>query len=164
MTRPFVEQSTQRMSIRDTDARRSASHEGEEALVARMRLGDADAFEQLFRSYYDSLWRFAFGFVGSRAVAEELVQDVMLEVWTGRGTWVVRSSVKAYLYGAVRNQALNVQRRKRLELRYEERAVTEGLVADMTVPGAEIDERLTDERRRFEGKWLCRPRLFPGNR
>jgi RNA polymerase sigma-70 factor (ECF subfamily) len=85
--------------------------------------------------------------VGSRAVAEELVQDVMLEVWTGRGTWVVRSSVKAYLYGAVRNQALNVQRRKRLELRYEERAVTEGLVADVTVPAAEIDERLTDERR-----------------
>jgi RNA polymerase sigma-70 factor (ECF subfamily) len=116
-------------------------------LVERVRAGDAAAFEDLFRLTYDSLWRFAYGFVGSRAVAEELVQDVLLEVWTNRSTWSIRTSVKSYLYGAVRNRALNQQRRERMELRHEAMASAEGEAPAMAIPGTDIDDRLTDERR-----------------
>jgi RNA polymerase sigma-70 factor (ECF subfamily) len=72
---------------------------------------------------------------------------VLFEVWSARANWSVRSSVKSYLYGAVRNRALNAQRRQRLEIRHEEWAVAEGTAVAMGVPAANIDDRLTDERR-----------------
>src|SRR2546423_12743163 len=70
----------------------------EAALVARIRAGDEAACEVLFRAYHVPLWRFAYGYVHSREVAEELVQDVFCTLWGERSTWDVRVSVRAWLY------------------------------------------------------------------
>ena len=51
----------------------------------------------------------------SRAVAEELVQDVMLEFWKRRETLAEESSPQAYLFQATRNRALNHIRHARIE-------------------------------------------------
>ena len=42
------------------------------------------AFEALFRAHYEGLLRFANRYVRSRAEAEELVHDVLLQVWIRR--------------------------------------------------------------------------------
>jgi RNA polymerase sigma-70 factor (ECF subfamily) len=88
----------------------------EEQLVARVRAGDEGAFEALYLAHHDALWRFAYGYVHSREVAEELVQDVFLALWSGRAEWQVRTRVRAWLYAAVRHQALNHLRHERLAL------------------------------------------------
>jgi RNA polymerase sigma-70 factor (ECF subfamily) len=81
------------------------------AWLERIRAGDPGAFEALFREHYHGLCLFAARLVASDAVAEELVQDVLLRVWQQRERWTVTGSVAAYLYGAVRNQALGHLRR-----------------------------------------------------
>src|SRR5256886_13474389 len=43
---------------------------------ARIRAGDAAAFERAFRTYHPALCKFAFRYVHSRDVAQELVHDV----------------------------------------------------------------------------------------
>ncbi len=58
----------------------------------------------------------------SRAVAEELVQDVMLEFWKRRETLAEESSPQAYLFQATRNRALNHIRHARIEREGEPRA------------------------------------------
>jgi RNA polymerase sigma-70 factor (ECF subfamily) len=73
----------------------------------RIRRGDAGAFEALFREHHAGLCRFAEGYVRDSAIAEELVQDVFFELWRGRAGWELRATVRAYLFGAVRNRALN---------------------------------------------------------
>jgi RNA polymerase sigma-70 factor (ECF subfamily) len=83
-------------------------------IVQRIRAGDADAFRTLYLTYHRSLWEFAHGFLRSSQDAEELVQDVFLAVWTTRAQWQVRDGVRAYLYGAVRNRALNMLRHARV--------------------------------------------------
>ena len=54
-----------------------------------------------------------------RAVAEELVQDVMLELWRRRETLSSDGSAQAYLFQATRNRVLNHLRHLKIEQRSE---------------------------------------------
>jgi RNA polymerase sigma-70 factor (ECF subfamily) len=78
----------------------------DETLVSSLRADDETAFDTVYRRYYSGLWRFAFGYVRSREIAEELVQDVFLSLWTRRKTLIVQTGLDAYLYAATRNRAL----------------------------------------------------------
>jgi len=89
--------------------------------VARIRAGDAEALDSVFRSYYAELCAFAYRYVRSRAQAEDLVHDVFAQLWAEREQWQVRDSLKAYLYGAVRNRAISTLRRQMVERRWEDR-------------------------------------------
>lgn len=78
----------------------------EQVLVERVRAGDPLAFEAIFRCYHAELCAVAEYVVGSRAGAEDVVQEVFLRIWTLRQRWNVSVSVHAYLRRAVRNVAL----------------------------------------------------------
>ena len=69
--------------------------------------GDIKAFETLFHMYYANLCRFASGFIHDNDVAEEIVQDFFVKLWEKRAQLSVDTSVKNYLYRAVKNQCLN---------------------------------------------------------
>jgi RNA polymerase sigma-70 factor (ECF subfamily) len=84
-------------------------------LLQRLRQGDEAAFDSIFRAWYPGLVRAAESLVRSRAVAEEIVQDVMLELWKRRESLVEESSPQAYLYQATRNRSLNHIRHERIE-------------------------------------------------
>lgn len=83
--------------------------------VARVRAGNVQAFELLYRAMHRPLCLFAIRYVGDTGRAEELVQELFLDLWTDRASWTVRSSVRAYLFTALRNRALNVCRRDDVE-------------------------------------------------
>lgn len=86
-----------------------------DACIPRIRAGDVQAFEQLFRALHPALVSFALRYTGDTARAEELVQDVFFAIWQARAEWAPQGSVRGYLFGAVRNRALNVRRRDVLE-------------------------------------------------
>jgi RNA polymerase sigma-70 factor (ECF subfamily) len=52
--------------------------------------------------------------VRSRAVAEEIVQDVLLELWKRRENLADDSSPQAYLFQSTRNRSLNHMRHERV--------------------------------------------------
>ncbi len=79
-------------------------------LVARIRAGDEAAFEALFRTYYDPLFRFAWSYVHVRETAEDLVHDVLFRIWERREQWTLEASLKTYLFSATRNRALDYLR------------------------------------------------------
>lgn len=90
------------------------------ARVAKIRNGDRAAFEALFRTYAEPLCDFVEGYVETPEVAEELVQDLFLKIWSQRETWDVQRSVKSYLYTAARNRALDHLKHRRVVDRWEE--------------------------------------------
>jgi RNA polymerase sigma-70 factor (ECF subfamily) len=89
--------------------------------VAAVRGGDREAFAALFHEHYDGLCRFAEGYVRSPEAAQEIVQQIFLRLWEHRARWVVRDTVRTYLYGAVRNRALDWLKHQRVEDRWRER-------------------------------------------
>lgn len=96
-----------------------------DVLVQRVRAGDERAFEGIFRAHYGSLCAFVNTLVHSRETAEEVVQSVFLKIWIQREQWTVRGNVRAYLFGAVRNQALNQLKRGQMERAWAEDAVAD---------------------------------------
>ena len=77
----------------------------------------------------------------SRAVAEELVQDVMLELWKRRETLAEESSPQAYLFQATRNRALNHIRHAKIE-RLGEPHATRPEAVDATAHSLVVEEEM----------------------
>ncbi len=118
----------------------------DDGVVERIRAGDERALDAMYARHYDALHGFAMAYVGSADAAEEVVQDVFLEIWTHRDAWQVSAGVRAYLFGAVRNRALNVVRRVHLEDRVFARDTTAALLrapavetTDLRVYAAELE-------------------------
>ena len=120
--------------------------------VTRVRAGEVAAFEALFRATHRPLLAFAARYIGDMPRAEELVQDLFLDLWRARESWTVTGSVTAYLYAAVRNRALNVRRRDVVEQDWADdeaqpavRALHAAPVsADAALESSEIFARLAD--------------------
>jgi RNA polymerase sigma-70 factor (family 1) len=92
---------------------------GESEWVNAIRAGDVNAFEAMFHAYHAPMCAFAYRYLGARDLAEEIVQEVFLFVWERREGWDVRSSVRSYLFTAVRNAALSYLRHERVVRRRE---------------------------------------------
>ena len=91
----------------------------DQELLTRLRAGDAGAFDTIFRTWYAPLVRLAEGMLRERAVAEEIVQDVMLELWRRRDALQDGGTAQAYLFQSTRNRALNQVRHRRVRERGE---------------------------------------------
>ena len=87
----------------------------EHTIIQKIQSGDKSAFEELFHSLYAHLCNFAFGFLKEQPAAEEIVQDTFFKLWEKREELNIQSSIKSYLFSAVRNQCLN--QLKHLEIR-----------------------------------------------
>ncbi|HEY3181482.1 MAG TPA: sigma-70 family RNA polymerase sigma factor, partial [Gaiellaceae bacterium] len=77
----------------------------ESALVARLRDGDERAFESVVEAFYPSMIAIARGYVRSRAVAEEVVQEAWLGVLKGLDRFEERSSLRTWVLQIVANIA-----------------------------------------------------------
>ena len=77
----------------------------ETELLARLRAGDERAFETLVDRHYGTMLAVARGYVKSRAVAEEVVQEAWLGVLKGLDRFEGRSSLRTWIIRIVANIA-----------------------------------------------------------
>lgn len=68
---------------------------------------DEKAFELLFKLFYERLLHFSLLYVHSPEVAEEVISDVFVKVWSKRRDLAEIANLETYLYVAVKNQSLN---------------------------------------------------------
>ncbi len=68
---------------------------------------DKPAFEALFRSFFPGLVLFAQKYVPDQDTAKEMVHNVFLNLWEKREKLDTSTSLKSYLFTAVRNRCLN---------------------------------------------------------
>jgi RNA polymerase sigma-70 factor (ECF subfamily) len=85
-------------------------------LIERVLERDGRALEALFERYGEMIRRHLARMASESAVAQDLLQETFLRVWTRAAQWDGRGSFKAWLYRIATNLALNhlrsVRRRK----------------------------------------------------
>jgi RNA polymerase sigma-70 factor, ECF subfamily len=121
---------------------------GDKALLARLRAGDADAFESLVARHHGRLLRLARMFVSTEASAEEVVQDTWVAVLDGLESFEERSSLVTWISRILVN-----------------RAKTKGVREARSTPFSAIDDTSSDEPQpavdpsRFDdrGRWSLPP-------
>ena len=88
----------------------------DEELLDRLAADDEAAFRLLVERHIDRAFGIALRLLGSRADAEDVVQDTMLKVWTHRGQWQHgRAKFSTWLYRVVTNRCIDLHRRPRTD-------------------------------------------------
>jgi RNA polymerase sigma-70 factor (family 1) len=67
---------------------------------------DQLAYQELFYLFYKPLLRFAYAFIRSHELSEEIVSDVFIRIWERRSQLEEIGNLKVYLYVSTRNMAL----------------------------------------------------------
>ncbi len=85
-------------------------------LQIRIAGNDEAAFTQLYLLFGKKLTQFALSLVRSKEIAEELVEDVFVKLWSQRRQITEIDNLRVYLYVAVKNRSLNALSQKAREL------------------------------------------------
>ena len=75
------------------------------SLLARAQAGDRAAFEQLYRRFERPVFTLALRICGSRSEADEVLQEAMLKLWSGIGSF--RGDGGSPFWGWLRQVAVN---------------------------------------------------------
>lgn len=69
----------------------------------------SDPFQKSILPLKDKLFRLALSITGNREDAEDVVQDVLMNIWNRKDTWEQVDNWEAYCLRSARNTALNKQ-------------------------------------------------------
>jgi RNA polymerase sigma-70 factor (ECF subfamily) len=122
----------------------------EPEFLARLRRGDESAYRTLIRHLHGSLIGLATSIIGSRAQAEEVVQDTWLAVFSGIGAFESRSRLVTWVFSILLNRA-------RTRATREGRLVGLAGLMEGTRPGGRAVD--TSEFKP-DGHWVEAPRLW----
>ena len=83
-----------------------------------LRNGDQKAFKEVFVAYYNKTKAFIYGYIKSEEDAEELAEDMFVNLWINRNTIDISKSFDSYLHTIARNSALNFLKHKQVQDKY----------------------------------------------
>ena len=107
---------------------------GDVQLLRRIARGDEDAMAAFYREHGQVVLAQVLLVTGERTLAEEIVQDTMLAVWRGAGSFRGESSARSWVIAIARRQTRDRLRTRRL------RVVDDAFLADQpgSDPGPEV--------------------------
>src|SRR3712207_756534 len=84
----------------------------DEDLMQLVRRGTAEAFEVVYERHSTAAFSLAYRMCGSRAAAEDVVQEAFLSMWRSGSRYDrARGSVRTWVLGIVHNRAIDALRR-----------------------------------------------------
>jgi len=87
-------------------------------LMVAIKKGSTRALQRLMNELWSGMVRFAARELGDRELAEDVVQDSFVYVWTQRQQWTPGGSVRAYVYRIVRNRMIDETRKRKVRRRW----------------------------------------------
>lgn len=96
-------------------------------LLNRLREGDENAFADLYKDQWERLFVIACRKLRDPYEAEEVVQEIFLDVWKRREILDIKTSIHAYLAAAVKYRIINrlAERNRKIRLQNELRTTDE---------------------------------------
>lgn len=115
-------------------------------LLERIKSGNASYYEELFRKYYRPLCLFALKYLRDPDEAEEIVQEMFVRIWQKKENLVIATSLKSYLYQAVRNICLNHLKHEAVKLEYQKNSIDSSSTANVsdTLVALELEVRIRE--------------------
>ena len=109
------------------DKRTICKLDTEEFLISALSKGDEHAFDIIFVNYFPKIKGFVLDFCKDEDMAENITQDIFLNLWVRKQLLVDIKNFKAYMFTVARNAALHY------------------LKDSLRNMSAEVDEKIEDE-------------------
>jgi RNA polymerase sigma-70 factor (family 1) len=90
----------------------------EKKWIRKLAQGDEEAFRKIYEKHWEGLYLAAYNRLGSSYIAEELVQDLFTDLWAKRSSIHIKSSLGAYLAGALKHRILDHMRHEKVREKY----------------------------------------------
>lgn len=88
----------------------------EKELVNALIAGNENAYRQVINEYRAPVIRLCRGYTGSTEDAEDLAQDIFIEIFNSIGKFKARSSLSTWIYRIAVNKSLNyIRKRKKMK-------------------------------------------------
>jgi RNA polymerase sigma-70 factor (ECF subfamily) len=115
----------------------------DELLIERIAAGDRGAMRILFARHRLAVYRWLMRLVHDEALAEDLLNEVFLDVWRQAAAFEARASVSTWLLAIARHKALSARRRR------TEAELDDGFAATAADP-ADDPELVVEKKSRAE--------------
>ncbi|MFT3823889.1 MAG: RNA polymerase sigma-70 factor [Chitinophagaceae bacterium] len=102
------------------------------SLVHLLKANDNEAFAEIYRRFWKKLFTVAAHKLQHLAEAEEVVQDIFLDLWNRRDALHISHSLGTYLAAAVKYKVLNVLAKRSQQLKYAQHAALHVSEADVS--------------------------------
>ena len=120
----------------------------EEILVAQLKKGDEAAFKHIVDTYQNMVYNTCLGIVKSEEDAEDLAQEVFVQVYQSIGSFKGESKFSTWLYRIATTKSLDHERKKKRKKRFGfvksifgEDAQVEVNPPDFNHPGVVLDKK-----------------------
>jgi RNA polymerase sigma-70 factor (ECF subfamily) len=94
-----------------SDKDRSVSRAEEQALIARCKDGDINAFDELVRCFQKRVYNFAYGIAGNYDDANDVAQEAFVRVFNSIGTFRGDANFTTWIYRIVTNVYLDERKK-----------------------------------------------------
>jgi RNA polymerase sigma-70 factor (family 1) len=99
-------------------------------LIRSITLDDRKAFKMLYEKYWDVLIKHAYARIQNVSAAEDLVQDIFLDIWKNRKVLNIHHNVRNYLFTAVKYQVYRVLDQKFTTCALDDESVCDTVVTN----------------------------------
>lgn len=95
-----------------------AYKEEQQDWIKRLCAGEEEAYRFFFDEYYQIMGSFAMKYVKEQETAEDIVNDVVFEMYSNRKNFPDIVSLKSFLFTSIKNKSLNYLRHRKARDRY----------------------------------------------
>ena len=89
-------------------------HKKEKDFISAIKNGHEAGYKYLFKTYYNQLCIYVRKMGGKPSIAEDIVQEVFINIWLKRDSLNIQNSLKSYLYKSVHNGYLQYLRKEKI--------------------------------------------------
>ena len=78
----------------------------DQQLWGKLKRGDRNAFDEIYRNYADTLYKYGYKFSKDTALIEDCIHDLFIYIWKNREGLANTTVIKPYLLTSFRNRIL----------------------------------------------------------
>ncbi len=124
----------------------------DQQLWGKLKRGDRNAFDQIYRSYADILYRYGYKFSTDTNLIEDCIHDLFIYIWKNRNGLANTTAIKPYLLTSFRNRIIK-DIKKGQKTRLEDKAEMEAhFDLELSKEQAIVQEESIIENKEMLGK------------
>jgi RNA polymerase sigma-70 factor (family 1) len=122
------------------------SHAEDSDLFLKVKQNDVKAFEELYNRYWPVLVNAAYKRLNSREKAEDIVQNIFIDLYQRRSVIELTTAISAYLKQALKFKVLNEYRSQLIKTKYQKELFFSNVCKNdfaETLDAKELEEKIT---------------------
>lgn len=122
----------------------------ERELIQNIQSGEPEAFRRLYDAFQDHVYNTAMGFLHNSEDAQDITQDVFIELFRSFSSFRGDSRLSTWVYRITVNKSLNLLRKKRPSLMHRVFGTGPGPLPDPTDPQPDPSQTIENKELRLQ--------------